>query len=86
MCEDIGFGMVSKSVTRELPAQARGQCFLNFIHRMAFLRYAFALIEFFSSSLDFWLFGTENISIIVLFLIYNFISEFHNIFVAGILR
>ena len=52
---------------------------------MAFLRYTFAVIEFFSSSLEFWLFGTENISIIVLFLLYNFISEFHNIFVAGIL-
>ena len=31
----------------------------------AILRYAFAVIEFFSSSLEFWLFGTENISIIV---------------------
>ena len=31
----------------------------------AILRYAFAVIEFFSSSLGFWLFGTENISIIV---------------------
>ena len=31
----------------------------------AILRYAFAVIEFFSSSLEFWLFGTENISIVV---------------------
>ena len=33
---------------------------------------------------QFSLFGTKNISIIVLFLFYNFMSEFHNIFVTGI--
>ena len=35
------------------------------VTNMIILRYAFAVIEFFSSSLEFWLFGTENISIIV---------------------
>ena len=38
-------------ITRELPAWARGWFFSNFIHKMALLRYAFAVIEFFSSSL-----------------------------------
>ena len=31
-------------------------------------------------------FGRENISIMSLFVPYNFISEFHNIFVMGILQ
>ena len=38
--------------------KACSQFFSNFIHKMAFLRYAFAVIKF-------WLFGTENINIIV---------------------
>ena len=72
-------------ITRELPAQARRRFFSNFTLKMAFLRYAFAVIEFSSSSLLIWLSGTENLCIIVLILRYNFISEFHNIFVTGIL-
>ena len=40
----------------------------NFLSQnVFFLRYDFAVIEFFSSSLESWLFGTENTSIIALF-------------------
>ena len=45
-------------------------------------RYAFTVIEFFSSSLEFWFFGIE----IFLPLFLLFILEFHNIFATGILR
>ena len=36
-----------------IASRARGRFFSNFIHKMALLRYAFAVVEFFSSSLDF---------------------------------
>ena len=44
-------------------------------------------MEFFSSSLEFRLSLEQKISVLLsLFLFNNFISEFHNIFVTGILR
>ena len=51
-------------ITIELLAQARGWLIWNFIHKMASRCKDSRVIEFFSSLLEFWLFQTENISII----------------------
>ena len=51
-------------ITTELLAQARGRLIWNFIHKMASRCEESRVIEFFSSLLEFWLFRTENISII----------------------
>ena len=51
-------------ITIELLAQARGRLIWNFIHKMASRCEDGRVIEFFSSLLEFWLFRTENISII----------------------
>ena len=74
-CEDIGVAMVTNMISQ-----------LQESFPLRHAAYSFAVIEFFSSSLECWLFWTENINIIVLILLYNFISKFHNIFVTGILR
>ena len=53
-CEDIGVAMVTNMISQ--------------LQESFPLRHAagsFAVIEFFSSSLEFWLFWTENINIIV---------------------
>ena len=50
-------------VTIELLAQARGRLIWNFIHKMASRCEDGRVIEFFSL-LEFWLFQTENVSII----------------------
>ena len=48
------------------------------------LTYAFAVIEFFSSSLEFWLFGTENISII--FFYFSFITLYPSFITFAVLK
>ena len=53
-CEDIGVAMVTNMISQ--------------LQESFPLRHAagsFAVVEFFSSSLEFWLFWTENINIIV---------------------
>ena len=66
MCDDIGVVMVTNMIDQlQSSLQARGRFFSNLIHKMAFLRCTFAVVEFFSPSLVFCLFGTENIFIIV---------------------
>ena len=54
--EDIGTAMVTNMIS---------QLQESFLLQFLYLRYFFAVTEFFSPSLEFWLFGTENISIIV---------------------
>ena len=60
----MGTNMISQ-LQESFPLKARPVPFQVSFTKWLFLRYAFAEIELFSSSLEFRLFGTENISIIV---------------------
>ena len=71
---------------RELSAQARGRLFSNFIHKKAFLRHAFAVTEFFASSLEFWIFGKENINTILYFSFTTLYPSLIRLFVTGNLQ
>ena len=51
-------------ITMELLAHSRGRLIWNFIHKMTSRCEAGRVIELSSSSLEFWLFRTKNISII----------------------
>ena len=64
-CEDIGVALVTNMISQ-----------LQESFPLRHVAGSFAVIEFFSSSLE----------LLSLFLLYNFISQFHNIFVTGILR
>ena len=62
--ESLSYNISFTMVTIELLAQARGPLIWNFIHKMASRCEDGRVIESFSSLLEYWLFRTENISII----------------------